>query len=184
MDALRGAVLAVYLFGVMIYMAGAQWPGMKTQEAVKNLASLKPRIHEHPQFKAQLEILQNRQALKFASLDCWNVTANGYRKTSPSRHGIQGRQAFQPERRRARGAAEPGDGLLRTPAQGTLHDQLMFEKLQSAGDEVAARKRRHHLELCRRSRPRGGGEMKHYWEQLKPQERAGPPAAVCCCSCC
>jgi len=61
-----GAVLAVYLFGVMIYMAGAQWQGMKTQEAVKNLASLSREYTNTLQFKAQLEILQNRQALKFA----------------------------------------------------------------------------------------------------------------------
>ena len=70
-----GAVLAVYVLGVMVYLAGAGWQGMRTEQAVGSLANLSRTYTNALQLKAKLDILQNRQALKFASLDCWKITA-------------------------------------------------------------------------------------------------------------
>jgi hypothetical protein len=70
-----GAVLAVYLAWVLIYFAGASWQNFRTQSVLDETANLARTYTNTLQLKAQLEILQNRQALKFASLDCWRVTA-------------------------------------------------------------------------------------------------------------
>jgi len=70
-----GAVLAVYVAWLLIYMAGASWQGWRTQTVADETAGLSRSYTNTLQLKAQLEILQNRQALKFASLDCWRVTA-------------------------------------------------------------------------------------------------------------
>ena len=69
------ALLAVYVFGVIIYMAGASWAGMGADQLEAEKGGLAREYTNTMQLKAQLEILQNRQALKFASLDCWKITA-------------------------------------------------------------------------------------------------------------
>ena len=70
-----GAVLVVYLAGVMIYLGGAGVQSYRTEGVTGEMAGLSRSYTNTLQLKAQLEILQNRQALKFASLDCWKVTA-------------------------------------------------------------------------------------------------------------
>jgi hypothetical protein len=70
-----GAVLMVYVVAVVVYMAGAQWVGMQADSAETRMKSLAREYTNTLQIKTQVEILQNRQALKFASLDCWKKTA-------------------------------------------------------------------------------------------------------------
>lgn len=69
------AVLGIYAFLVMIYFVGVQIQGYRTGEVNKQVAKLAPDYTNTLQLKAKLEVLQEREALKFASLDCWKYTA-------------------------------------------------------------------------------------------------------------
>ncbi|HEX3797698.1 MAG TPA: hypothetical protein VH413_03270 [Verrucomicrobiae bacterium] len=70
-----GVVLAAYLGGVTIYLAGAAVQSYRAETLVEEVSSHSRAYTNVLQLKAQLGILQNRQALKFASLDCWKKTA-------------------------------------------------------------------------------------------------------------
>jgi hypothetical protein len=70
-----GTVLAIYVAGVMIYLAGAAVQNYRAETLVADVSSRSRAYTNVLQLKAQLEILKNRQALKFASLDCWKKTA-------------------------------------------------------------------------------------------------------------
>jgi len=72
---LLGAIGMIYIAGVMVYMAAASWQGMNADEKEQQMKGLSRQYTNTLQVKAQVTILQNRQALKFASLDCWKVTA-------------------------------------------------------------------------------------------------------------
>jgi hypothetical protein len=125
-----GAVLAVYAFAVVIYMAGAQWQGMKTQDAMADFGRLSREYTNTLQFKAQLEILQNRQALKFASLDCWKVTA----ESLPENITVQSME-FKDGKHFSLSGSAPAEQRTQVTdfyerlRKATLHDQVMFEKL-------------------------------------------------------
>ena len=71
-----GAVLSVYVFGVIIYFVALQFQTIEGghRGAETPAASARP-IPTSMRLKNQLQILEDRQALKFASLDCWKVTA-------------------------------------------------------------------------------------------------------------
>jgi hypothetical protein len=70
-----GAVLAVYLGAVIIYMAGASVQNFRAEGLAGEVSGRSRAYTNALQLKAQLQILQNREALKFASLDCWKKTA-------------------------------------------------------------------------------------------------------------
>ncbi len=93
----------VYLAGVIIYLGGAAVGKLsRGKHGCRTCASRSRAYTNVLQIKAQLEILQNRQALKFASLDCWQKTAELLPENiSVGTARIQGRQTLQSERRRA-----------------------------------------------------------------------------------
>lgn len=72
---LVGVGALAYVFGVMIYLMGATYVGMKADDKETDMRRLAAQYTNTLQIKAQVDILQNRQALKFASLDCWKTTA-------------------------------------------------------------------------------------------------------------
>ncbi|HWF19116.1 MAG TPA: hypothetical protein VG754_07605 [Verrucomicrobiae bacterium] len=126
-----GTIVVVYLIGVMVYMAGASWKGMQADNLEMRMKGLAREYTNTLQVKAQVEILQNRQALKFASLDCWKTTA----ELLPA--GITlGSMDFKEGKTLSLSGTAPGD------ANGTLTDfneamrkftrpdgQLMFERV-------------------------------------------------------
>ena len=70
-----GAVLALYLVGVLVYFARLQLElyrthGVEQQAAEKGLA-----YTNTLKFRAEYQILQDRQDLKFAALECWKAVA-------------------------------------------------------------------------------------------------------------
>jgi hypothetical protein len=126
-----GAVFVVYLVGVMVYMAGASWVGMKADDLENHMHGLAHEYTNTLQIKAQVEILQNRQALKFASLDCWRTTA----ELLPS--GITlGSLEFRDGKTLNLSGTAPGDGnatltdFNEAMRKATLHDQQMFERVE------------------------------------------------------
>ncbi len=74
---LRGlmAVLAVYGFGVMIYFAALQYQEYRTDKITNEAATMSREYTNTLQLKDQLSLLQERDHLKFAALDCWKYTA-------------------------------------------------------------------------------------------------------------
>ncbi len=70
-----GAVLGAYAFCVVIYFIAAQWQEYSTGQVEYEARRLAGSYTNTLQIKAKLQVLQDRQALKFASLDCWKTVA-------------------------------------------------------------------------------------------------------------
>ncbi|HZV35358.1 MAG TPA: hypothetical protein VFB72_12360, partial [Verrucomicrobiae bacterium] len=70
-----GAVFVIYIVAVLIYYVGASWTGMQADDREAMMHRLAREYTNTMQIKAQVDILQNRELLKFASLDCWKTTA-------------------------------------------------------------------------------------------------------------
>jgi len=70
-----GAVVALYLVGVLIYFGRLQWELYYTHAAERDVAERGPVYTNALQFKAKFQVLKDRQDLKFAALDCWKVVA-------------------------------------------------------------------------------------------------------------
>ena len=70
-----GAVLAIYLMGVMLFMAALTWQKSSADNLVNKAAAMSQRYTNALRLGNQLQILRDREALKFASLDCWKITA-------------------------------------------------------------------------------------------------------------
>ena len=87
--------------------------------------------------KAQLAILQNREALKFASLDCWKTTA----ELLPEGVTVDSME-FKDGKHFCLSGVAPGDrGDLVTDfnealRKATLNNQLMFEQLDAPGQRL------------------------------------------------
>jgi hypothetical protein len=66
---------ALYIAGVVIYLIGLQFLLFKTRSVETDVASRGPSYTNAIQLKARYQVLKDRQELKFAALNCWNVTA-------------------------------------------------------------------------------------------------------------
>lgn len=69
------AALAVYGMGVMIYFASLQYEDYRTDKITNEAAVMSHEYTNVMQLRDQLNILQEREALKYAGLDCWRITA-------------------------------------------------------------------------------------------------------------
>ncbi len=69
------AVLAIYGFLVLIYFAVLQVQDYRTDKVTEQVNGLSRNYTNTLQLKDQLDLLQDRENLKFASLDCWKTTA-------------------------------------------------------------------------------------------------------------
>ena len=69
------AVLAIYGFAVMIYFAALQDQDYRTDKISNEAAAMSREYTNTLQLKDQLSLLQEREDLKFAALDCWKTTA-------------------------------------------------------------------------------------------------------------
>jgi hypothetical protein len=125
-----GVVLGLYIAGVAVYWAGATWQGFHADTVTSEMSNLSRSYTNTMQLKAQLEVLQNRQALKFASLDCWKVSA----EFLPEGVTIQNLD-FKDGKEFSLSGIAPGDsgGLItdfnEALRKATLNDQPMFEEL-------------------------------------------------------
>lgn len=68
-------LLAVYLMGIMVYFAALQFKNASADNSEAEAAQMAHTYTNALQLKAQLKILQNRDSLKNAALDCWKITA-------------------------------------------------------------------------------------------------------------
>jgi hypothetical protein len=75
---LRGLVAAgiLYAIGVIIYFCATFFLNVQTGKAERQVAALKDSYTDALQLKARCEVLQERQDLKYAALDCWKLVAD------------------------------------------------------------------------------------------------------------
>jgi hypothetical protein len=69
------AIAGIYLLGVAIYGVALAVASFRTHSIESQVASLGPQYTNSVQLKARYQILKDRQELKFAALECWNLTA-------------------------------------------------------------------------------------------------------------
>lgn len=125
-------VLAVYIFGVMLYFVGKSFMDYKADNTEIRMSSMSQNYTNTLKLKAQLEILQNRQALKFASLDCWKATA----ELLPDGVTIQSMDFRDGKHLSLSGGASSDKGALVTDFNDALrkyttsNGQLLFETLE------------------------------------------------------
>ncbi len=74
---LRGLVAAgvLYVVGVMIYFCATTVLGYRVNQVAQQVAALNGSYTNALQLKARYEVLQQRQDLKYAALDCWKIVA-------------------------------------------------------------------------------------------------------------
>jgi Tfp pilus assembly protein PilN len=70
-----GAVVALYLAGVLVYFARLEWELYGTRAVEQMVAERGPVYTNALQLKAKYEVLTTREDLKFAALDCWKAVA-------------------------------------------------------------------------------------------------------------
>lgn len=70
-----GAVIGLYVVGVVIYMLVVQFAAWRTRAVEDQVANLGPQYTNAMQLRAQFNVLKDRQELKFAALDCWKAVA-------------------------------------------------------------------------------------------------------------
>jgi len=70
-----GALVAVYLVGVLIYGALLFVQGLRAQAVEKQIKSLGTAYTNAQQTESRFQVLKDRQELKFAALDCWKAVA-------------------------------------------------------------------------------------------------------------
>jgi hypothetical protein len=70
-----GAVVALYLVGVLVYFARLELELYRTHSVEQRVADLGPTYTNAIQLRDRFKVLKDRQELKFAALDCWKVVA-------------------------------------------------------------------------------------------------------------
>jgi hypothetical protein len=69
------ALGGLYLLGVAIYMATLAYATIRTDNVESEVALLGPTYTNSIQLRDRLKVLNEREDLKFAGLDCWSTTA-------------------------------------------------------------------------------------------------------------
>lgn len=69
------ALLAVYAVGVVMYLTALFVLNMQLDKQVAYVAGITSRFKEAQKDKARIQILKDRQELKYAALDCWRAAA-------------------------------------------------------------------------------------------------------------
>ena len=69
------AVGAIYVAGVIIYLIGLQFMLFKTRSVEREVAGQGLSYTNAIQLRDRYHVLKDRQELKYAALNCWNVTA-------------------------------------------------------------------------------------------------------------
>jgi len=70
-----GAVVALYLAGVLVYFARLQVELYRTRAVEQEVVELGPTYTNAIQLRDRFKVLKDRQELKFAALDCWKTVA-------------------------------------------------------------------------------------------------------------
>ena len=70
-----GAVLSLYVVGVLVYFVALEFLLFRTRTVENKVVALSETYTNAIQLKARCQVLQDRQELKYAALDCWKTAA-------------------------------------------------------------------------------------------------------------
>ena len=130
-----GAVVALYLAGVLVYFARLRWELYRTNTVVQQVAELGPTYTNSIQLRDRFKVLKERQELKFAALECWKTVA----ELLPDGVTLDGFNFSDGKKLTLSGSA-PADQVKRLLdfdadiRKAVVKDQLFFDP--SAGDHV------------------------------------------------
>lgn len=69
------AIIGLYLLGVAVYAVALGFATFRTRAVENNVAQISQQYTNAIQLKSRYQVLQDGQELKFAALECWNLTA-------------------------------------------------------------------------------------------------------------
>ena len=175
-----GTLLTLYLGGVMVYFAALSIQRYHADDLDHQTASLNGQYTNVMRLKNQLQILRDREALKFASLNCWKITA----ELLPAGFTIQSLDFKDGKSFRIHGSA-PQELAPQVPTFGDAlrkyHDGRRPALLLEDGTAADHRRGRRDggMGLQRGIGAGGGNPMKKFWDQLKSTERRWVIAIGC-----
>jgi hypothetical protein len=70
-----GAVLSLYLVGVLVYFVALGIMNFQANAVEKQVNDISPQYTKATELQARYKVLKERQALKYAALDCWQAVA-------------------------------------------------------------------------------------------------------------
>jgi hypothetical protein len=128
-------VLGLYIVGVLIYFGALYALRLKFDHVKNDLAGLNGSYTNAMKDNAQLQILKDRQELKFAALDCWKVVAENLPESVSIGKVYFDRQKF--ELRGTASADDQGDVLkfneaLQHVPNPNRADKLLFDTVGPA----------------------------------------------------
>jgi hypothetical protein len=132
-----GTVLALYVAAVMIYFPALTFQNSKADNLDVQAHAMSVQYTNTLKLKKQLQILQDRQDLKYASLDCWRIAAellpDGFTVESMEfRNGKSFSLHGSAPADQGRQVAEFGDALRKYKLDG----ELVFSDMQSQGTHI------------------------------------------------
>jgi hypothetical protein len=132
-----GSLLALYVAAVMIYFPALAFQTGKADNLDLEAHALNTQYTNTLKLKKQLEILQDRQALKYASLDCYRIAAellpDGFNVESLDfRNGKALTLRGSAPADQGRQVAEFGDAMRKYKMDG----ELAFSEVQSLGTHL------------------------------------------------
>ena len=114
----------------MIYFAGLTYQNYRTDSLDNEVKGLSASYTNTLKLKAQMQVLQDRQSLKFAALDCWKITA----EVLPESLTLQSLELKNGRTLTLSGTAPADDGGLITDfnealRKATSDGQPLFERM-------------------------------------------------------
>ncbi len=135
---LRGLVTTgvLYAIGVAIYFGAVTLLNMQTQKVERQVADISGSYTNTIQLKARLDVLRERQALKYAALDCWKMVA----EQMPPGIALQRFSFADGQKLALNGTATPDQiSALFDFDNGMLKAQLNSQPMFKAGDQLVYR---------------------------------------------
>ena len=124
-----GAVGAVYAVGVAIYFAALSFQLYRVNRVESEVKGLSQTYTNAVQLKARYQVLQDRQELKFAALDCWKTVA----ELLPETVTLEGFNLIEGRKLSLSGTAPSGEmstvlDFIQAMRRATINGQPMFDQ--------------------------------------------------------
>jgi len=133
-------LLGLYIIGVLIYFGALYALKLQYNKKKSEVANLNTYYTNAMKDSAELQILKDRQELKFAGLDCWKAVAECLPESISIESVYFDRQKFE---LRGTGSAEEQDAVfkfndaLRHAANPNRNDQLLFADVNTPVIKIA-----------------------------------------------
>jgi hypothetical protein len=127
-----GAIGAVYAVGVAIYFAALSFQLYRVNRVESEVKGLSQTYTNAVQLKARYQVLQDRQDLKFAALDCWKTVA----ELLPETVTLDGFNLIEGRKLTLNGTAPSSDmstvlDFVKAMRKATINGQAMFDQTKS-----------------------------------------------------